>query len=619
MPVSHITLTVSNLPASTSFFLSCLQPLGYCFIGRHDNNIGFGAEPGKPADFWISEERPGTPAGAAHIAFPAPSREAVRSFFIAALKAGGKIHGEPCMRDAEQGYYSAAVVDFDGNSIEAVHRGSSGSSRANPDKVRSVVENGSVVSHRSSKSKAPTAISSMKQETVIAPAMASRKGSVVSVHREPTSPPTVVSQKASNENSLNGAKAVMGTLLGAAAGAAIAYAMVKGDTHNERHSTAAPPQYAEATAAEVVPMAYKTIEAISLSGGGPRSIGSKNLDVNSVYEGLEHASRIIETAKSLTGGSKIGGASAVGGSTYSASREMDIPLRAIEGIPAEYNAYDDYYDDGRTMYTRAYPYNPSTFISSFAERPRRDSGYISQAGSAIPVDQCCNRSKCSSSASTIKPSKSRSKADSVSVRSNRSSHSTKETYPKASSAAQSYYSSHSSHSARNVPLPSSQSTTLSASPTHSSKSSRSRHTPIHESYEYEYEYDQPPRRHSSSASSKLSYKSAQHVPLPASTAGASTIFLPGGVDVDSHVTPTPRSSRSRSHTSKMSSHSRRSRSSGRHKASGLSTFSMELGSTKSGRSKKSSSIFDEVVLPSDSVSQIGSSTSSRRSGKSSRR
>lgn len=59
MPVSHLTLTVSNLPASTSFFLSCLQPLGYKFIGRHENSVGFGSEPGKPADFWIAEERPG--------------------------------------------------------------------------------------------------------------------------------------------------------------------------------------------------------------------------------------------------------------------------------------------------------------------------------------------------------------------------------------------------------------------------------------------------------------------------------------------------------------------------------------------------------------------------------
>jgi hypothetical protein len=59
MPVSHLTLTVSHLPTSTSFFLSCLQPLGYQFIGRHDDYIGFGQKQGEPADFWITEQKPG--------------------------------------------------------------------------------------------------------------------------------------------------------------------------------------------------------------------------------------------------------------------------------------------------------------------------------------------------------------------------------------------------------------------------------------------------------------------------------------------------------------------------------------------------------------------------------
>lgn len=59
MPFSHLTLTVSHLPSSTSFFLACLQPLGYKFIGRSDEYIGFGQRPGEPADFWITEQRPG--------------------------------------------------------------------------------------------------------------------------------------------------------------------------------------------------------------------------------------------------------------------------------------------------------------------------------------------------------------------------------------------------------------------------------------------------------------------------------------------------------------------------------------------------------------------------------
>lgn len=174
---SSITLTVSHLPASTSFFLSALQPLNYVFRGRQENTIGFGPEspPNTPADFWITQEIPGVPAGAAHVAFPALSHSHVQAFFLAALKAGGKIHGEPAQRDAT-GYYSAAVIDFDGNSIEAVYRpGLGGENKENEDA-------------RSTVSRRTTA-----QSVVKAPSTVGRPKTVVSARE-----PTVVSQARSN-------------------------------------------------------------------------------------------------------------------------------------------------------------------------------------------------------------------------------------------------------------------------------------------------------------------------------------------------------------------------------------------------------------------------------------
>jgi len=50
MPVAHIGLTVEDLPASTTFFLSTLQPLGYRFFGTRNDQIGFGVT---EADFFI--------------------------------------------------------------------------------------------------------------------------------------------------------------------------------------------------------------------------------------------------------------------------------------------------------------------------------------------------------------------------------------------------------------------------------------------------------------------------------------------------------------------------------------------------------------------------------------
>ncbi|EAS35145.3 glyoxalase [Coccidioides immitis RS] len=609
MPVSHLTLTVSNLPQSTSFFLSCLQPLGYKFIGRHENSIGFGAEPGKPADFWIAEERPGVPAGAAHIAFPAPSREAVSAFFIAALKAGGKIHGEPCLRDAEQGYFSAAVIDFDGNSIEAVNRCQD--SREN-DRALTVVENGSYVSRAmSSKSRAPksevgsvaqrstvsaartvptieqkarSAVSSVKQPSIQSAYQPSMQPSMQpSIQQSSQTPPQTTMAKPGDN--LNGAKAVVGTLLGAAAGAAIAYAMVKGESQSQAET--APPQYTEeplAYSTEKAPTEYRAIEAapqraMSVDDGMSayaHTMYSKNPRASTIFEGLEQCTQLLSKAASLAGGNQSQGPPDIrrassGSVVYSAGSNADMPIRAIEGVPEDFEDQMSYYNK-----------NPSTFISSFTERPRRrfeEDRRSSYSGHSSVV-----------SSSTVKPPKStHSRPSSHHSHSSRSIITINDIYDKSSSTSRhptaSVYSA--THSARNIPLPSGSVTTISTSTT--SRSKRSSH-----------------HSHASSV--------ARHVPLPASVAGTNTIFL-DDVDVDSHVTlPTilpdgaSRVSRRSSHAPSTSSR-RRSRSGSR------------KGSVASVNTLRSSK-FDEPVKPSDSVSQVGSnagySTTSRRSGRSKR-
>ena len=244
---SSITLTVSHLPTSTSFFLAALQPLGYAYRGRSGQTIGFGPENSKaPADFWITQEMPGIPAGAAHVAFPAVSHTAVQDFFTASLRAGGKIYGEPATRD-QYGYYSAAVIDFDGNSIEAVYRPGFGEENKEND-ARSVLSHRTASRAPTVVSKAPTAIS---KSTSVAPSQvpsaASRKSqsppqadaldlvlnearntanvarelvdqvrpNLKSSHSSPATP-----QKSNN----NSGDALVGTLIGVAAGAALHYA-----------------------------------------------------------------------------------------------------------------------------------------------------------------------------------------------------------------------------------------------------------------------------------------------------------------------------------------------------------------------------------------------------------
>ncbi len=236
---SSITLTVSHLPTSTSFFLSALQPLNYAYRARVDNTIGFGSKLNlsTPPDFWITQEIPGVPAGAAHVAFQAPSTTAVHHFFIAALKAGGKIHGEPAIRD-DSGYYSAALIDFDGNSIEAVFRPTCSDDKEND--VKSAVSSRAVTriasESESQASRAPASVvesyisRSARPSQALAPArkpsgdMSEGIVSVANVARNLVQ--RVDSSQPSQPRPTGGGdgSVIFGTLLGVAAGVALHYA-----------------------------------------------------------------------------------------------------------------------------------------------------------------------------------------------------------------------------------------------------------------------------------------------------------------------------------------------------------------------------------------------------------
>ncbi|KAL8713897.1 MAG: hypothetical protein Q9220_002043 [cf. Caloplaca sp. 1 TL-2023] len=238
MTVSHIGLSVSHLPTSCSFFLAALSPLGYRYIGQSGNQIGFGID---TAEFFISQETASVKASAAHIAFSASSRDVVGAFFIAALKAGGRIHGEPAERDRVTGYYSAAVLDFDGNSIEAMHRNKG---ETTPSHADHRTEDKRVLAWQ--KEVAKSTVSQDSQPRTINPRIV-----VTSI----TQPTLMVSSPATQLKSGNdvSSKAFIGTLLGAAAGAAVAYAMTKSEEGSKRAFGDLAYQAAETARSHVAP------------------------------------------------------------------------------------------------------------------------------------------------------------------------------------------------------------------------------------------------------------------------------------------------------------------------------------------------------------------------------
>ncbi|KAJ9666531.1 hypothetical protein H2201_003454 [Coniosporium apollinis] len=331
MPVSHIGLTVSHLPTSCSFFLSALQPLGYRFIGQQGNQIGLGID---DADFFLCQETPHIKAGAAHIAFSAPGRIAVRDFYTAALNAGGRPHGAPGVRDQENGHFNAAVLDFDGNSIEVVYREDS-----TPEEAGSVVGHSRVLTWRKSVTESlgdarsvvsSSTVRTARKDSVIAGPAAPRSIAPSAIARSEANTLTrsvsapVVQQSSISVGGDDACKKIIGTLLGAAAGAAVAYAMCKGEEDSARAEAVA---YAASQASS-----RKLVEAPlqeaqpqpTYESPDPKRLHRNFSDTESFYSTPDRYQRAIAAAPARSYHSP----------TYISVPPTQAPQQTIEYIPA---------------------------------------------------------------------------------------------------------------------------------------------------------------------------------------------------------------------------------------------------------------------------------------------
>ncbi len=116
--LDHFNLPVSDLEQSTAFYQAVLAPLNMTLIMRDGDAVGFGM------NTWafglVRTVQPVTPI---HLAFSALTCEAVREFYAAALKAGGRDNGKPGLRvQYGPAYFAAYNLDPDGHNVEAVCR-----------------------------------------------------------------------------------------------------------------------------------------------------------------------------------------------------------------------------------------------------------------------------------------------------------------------------------------------------------------------------------------------------------------------------------------------------------------------------------------------------------------
>ncbi len=122
--IGHLSFGVGDLARAAEFYELILAPLGYVQVWSNHRGVGFGEKGGgdKLALFVRLDATP-APGPGFHLAFTAPSREAVDLFHAAALRAGGRDCGAPGPRPQYGStYYAAFVLDPDGYKLEAVHQ-----------------------------------------------------------------------------------------------------------------------------------------------------------------------------------------------------------------------------------------------------------------------------------------------------------------------------------------------------------------------------------------------------------------------------------------------------------------------------------------------------------------
>jgi len=105
----HSSFAVSDIARSAAFYDAVLPTLGYICVWANETAVGYGSR-------GVT-----IPGDGFHVAFSAPSQEAVDRFYKTALEHGGIDNGGSGFHP-EYGakYFAAFVIDPDGYRIEAV-------------------------------------------------------------------------------------------------------------------------------------------------------------------------------------------------------------------------------------------------------------------------------------------------------------------------------------------------------------------------------------------------------------------------------------------------------------------------------------------------------------------
>ena len=128
--IDHVEIRVSDLDASRPMYEAALAELGFSVLTEGEFEgaayVLFGRDESDDFGIHAVGREPGRDrvTTGAHIAFTAPSDDAVIGWHEAALRYGGTDNGPPGLRPQYSGrYFAAFVIDRDGNNVEAVFHG----------------------------------------------------------------------------------------------------------------------------------------------------------------------------------------------------------------------------------------------------------------------------------------------------------------------------------------------------------------------------------------------------------------------------------------------------------------------------------------------------------------
>ena len=120
--IDHLTLGSHDLDAASRFYTACLKTLGAQLHEQTDKHAAFGI--GDAWSFFVYPSEPDAVLNGnrMHVAFGAPSPDAVEAFYDTALKMGGTSLTPPGnLPHISERYYGAMCKDLDQHAVEVLY------------------------------------------------------------------------------------------------------------------------------------------------------------------------------------------------------------------------------------------------------------------------------------------------------------------------------------------------------------------------------------------------------------------------------------------------------------------------------------------------------------------